>query len=57
MLRLMNSCEVQLSLIKFTELRKKLIATRSTENKERQSLIDIFDLRTVKKKGQFCALS
>ena len=46
----MNSCEVQLSLIKFTELRKKLIATRSTENKERQSLIDIFDLRTVKKK-------
>ena len=57
MLRLMNSCEVQLSLIKFIELRKQLIATRSTENNERQSLIDIFDLRTVKKKGQFCALS
>ena len=56
MLRLKNSCEVQLSLIKFTELRKQLIATRSTENNERQSLIDIFDLRTVKK-GQFCVLS
>ena len=49
MLRLMNSCDVQWSLIKFTELRKKLIATRSTENNERQSLIDTFDLRTVKK--------
>ena len=38
MLRLMNSCEVQLSLIKFTELRKQLIATRSTENNERPVL-------------------
>ena len=35
MLRLMNSCDVQWNLIKFTELRKKLIATRFTENKDR----------------------